>query len=287
LNLTTHIQTICKLITQPEETEQSKIFPNEAFGYQKVIVERPLRLSVHLTEKNLRRFERLCADAKEAALYSVVEAIVGEIGEGPHLNYNSLLDAVESKAKEMAVKLPAKSKNFMKVNLVVIDESADPVIKKIHKAGKAESRPLYGLYDTTIDGKKVIVEFEPNTNLRDSESAGDSGSYVAPALWGENSYNSGAGMNRLLTNAAFVHSNMPLGTVWNHPAIINEDTYDVAAYLSSQERPQMRGLEKDYPKLEKKALDCPYPPYADNFSQQQQQHQYGPFQPIKEAHKNK
>jgi len=118
-----------------------------------------------------------------------------------------------------------------------------------------------------------------------SMSAGGSGSYVAPALWGAHSYNNGAGMNRLLTNAAFVHSNMPLGTVWNQPAITNEDTYDVAGYLSSNERPQMSGLEKDYPKLEKKAVDCPYPPYADDFSQEQ--HQYGPFQPIKAAQKKK
>lgn len=165
----THIQDICNLITQPEETEQSKIFTNEAFGYQKVIVERPLRLSVHLTEKKLRRFQQLCTEAKETALYSVVEAVAGEIGEGPHLNYNNFLDAAESKAKEMAVKLPAKSKNFMKANLAVIDESAEPVIKKIHKTGKAEPKPLYGVYETTIDDKKVVVEYEPDTNLRDSE----------------------------------------------------------------------------------------------------------------------
>lgn len=118
-----------------------------------------------------------------------------------------------------------------------------------------------------------------------SMSAGSSGSHVAPALWGAKSYNNGAGMNRLLTTAAFIHSNMPLGTVWNHPPITNEDTYDVAAYLSSKERPKMSGLEKDYPKLEKKAVDCPYPPYADVFSQEQ--HQYGPFQPIKAAQKKK
>jgi thiosulfate dehydrogenase len=114
-----------------------------------------------------------------------------------------------------------------------------------------------------------------------SMAAGGSGSHVAPALWGANSYNNGAGMNRLLTNAAFVHSNMPLGTVWNQPAITNEDSYDIAAYLSSKERPQMSGLEQDYPQLEKKPLDSPYPPYADDFSQEQ--HQYGPFQPIKAA----
>ncbi|MFO7610659.1 MAG: c-type cytochrome, partial [Candidatus Krumholzibacteriia bacterium] len=118
-----------------------------------------------------------------------------------------------------------------------------------------------------------------------SMSAGDSGSYIAPALWGDDSYNNGAGMNRLLTTAAFVHSNMPLGTVWNRPEISNEAAYDVAAYLSSKERPKMSGLEDDYPNLEKKAADCPYPPYADEFSQEQ--HQYGPFQPIMTAQKKK
>jgi type I restriction enzyme M protein len=38
------IQTICDTFLAFEETEQSKIFPNAAFGYWKVTVERPLRL---------------------------------------------------------------------------------------------------------------------------------------------------------------------------------------------------------------------------------------------------
>ena len=38
------IQRICDAFLAFEETEQSKIFPNEAFGYSKVTVERPLRL---------------------------------------------------------------------------------------------------------------------------------------------------------------------------------------------------------------------------------------------------
>ena len=35
---------ICDAFLAFEETEQSKIFPNEAFGYWKVTVERPLRI---------------------------------------------------------------------------------------------------------------------------------------------------------------------------------------------------------------------------------------------------
>ncbi len=38
------IQRICDTFLKFEETEQSKIYPNEAFGYWKVTIERPLRL---------------------------------------------------------------------------------------------------------------------------------------------------------------------------------------------------------------------------------------------------
>ena len=38
------VRRICDVFLAFEETEQSKVFPNEAFGYWEVIVERPLRL---------------------------------------------------------------------------------------------------------------------------------------------------------------------------------------------------------------------------------------------------
>ena len=40
-----HIRRICDLVVNFRETAQSKIFPNAAFGYWKITVERPLRLS--------------------------------------------------------------------------------------------------------------------------------------------------------------------------------------------------------------------------------------------------
>ena len=121
-----------------------------------------------------------------------------------------------------------------------------------------------------------------------TDSSGtDAGSYITPAVWGDGmSYNNGAGANRLLTLAPFLQSNMPLGTEWNHTVLSSEDAYDVAAYVNSMPRPQMANLEKDYPDLSKKPVDCPYPPYPDGFSQEQ--HKYGPFQPIMAARaKNK
>jgi len=45
---------------------------------------------------------------------------------------------------------------------------APPVIKKIYKK-KAVPDPLRGLFEATIDGKPCVVEYEPDTDLRDTE----------------------------------------------------------------------------------------------------------------------
>ena len=47
-------------------------------------------------------------------------------------------------------------------------ESAPPGIKKIHKRG-TEADPLRGLFEITIDGKPAVVEYEPDSALRDTE----------------------------------------------------------------------------------------------------------------------
>ena len=109
------IARICDTFLDFEETEQSKIFDNTAFGYWKVTVERPLRIE----------------------------------GADPNLAY---------KAAEIR-KLKENGKR---------SEAASPVIKKIHKRD-TEPDPLRGLYAATIDGKPVVVEYEPDTDLRDTE----------------------------------------------------------------------------------------------------------------------
>jgi type I restriction enzyme M protein len=48
------------------------------------------------------------------------------------------------------------------------DEVAPPVIKKIHKRG-VEPAPLRGLFQATVDGKQCVVEYEPDSDLRDTE----------------------------------------------------------------------------------------------------------------------
>jgi thiosulfate dehydrogenase len=122
-----------------------------------------------------------------------------------------------------------------------------------------------------------------NTNgsgIRRSLPATDLG-YMVPPLWGPDSFNDGAGMDRLITAANFVHSNMPQGADYLNPVLSTIDAWDVAAFVVSQPRPHKAGLEKDFPDLAQKPVDTPYGPYLDGFSEAQ--HKYGPFAPIRAA----
>jgi thiosulfate dehydrogenase len=104
--------------------------------------------------------------------------------------------------------------------------------------------------------------------------------FVFPPLWGPNSFNDGAGMHRVLTAARFIKARMPLGSA----DLTDDQAFDVAAYINSKPRPEMAGLERDYPDRTKKPVDTSYPPFADPFSIEQ--HRFGPFQPIEDFYKN-
>jgi thiosulfate dehydrogenase len=105
--------------------------------------------------------------------------------------------------------------------------------------------------------------------------------YIIPPLWGPDSFNDGAGMNRLITAANFVHSDMPRGADYLNPLLSTSDAWDVAGFIVSQPRPHKQGLEKDFPDLARKPVDTPYGSYLDGFSAEQ--HKYGPFAPIRAA----
>lgn len=91
-------------------------------------------------------------------------------------------------------------------------------------------------------------------------------------------------MDRLIGAANFVHNNMPNGTTWQAPVLSEQDAWDVAAYVQAQPRPQKANLDMDYPVRLQKPADNGYGPYADGFTQQQ--HQLGPFGPIRAAVKD-
>jgi len=114
-----------------------------------------------------------------------------------------------------------------------------------------------------------------------TSAVGDGKGYAFPPLWGADSFNDGAGMDRLITAANFIHNNMPNGATWQKPALTAQDAWDVAAYVLSQPRPAKADLAQDYPVIQEKPVDAGYGPYADGFSQAQ--HRIGPFEPIRAA----
>jgi thiosulfate dehydrogenase len=105
----------------------------------------------------------------------------------------------------------------------------------------------------------------------------DSSGYVYPPLWGDHSYNTGAGLYRISRLAGYVKDNMPLGCTHNSTLLTDEEAWDVAAFVNSQPRPG-KNFNKDWPDISRKPVDHPFGPYADSFSSQQ--HKYGPFGPL-------
>lgn len=106
----------------------------------------------------------------------------------------------------------------------------------------------------------------------------DESGYVYPPLWGEHSYNTGAGLYRISGFAGFVKTNMPfLEAEYDHPKLTDEEAWDVAAYVNNQPRPPIKN-KNDYPDVSKKPIDAPVGPFADTFPEEQ--HKFGPFKPI-------
>ena len=163
------IARICEAFLSLEESEHSKFFPNDAFGYEKVTVERPLRLRVDLGAARRSAFRAACSEGGEDALADLVDAAAERLGAGPHDDFNAFLDQVAPLARTAGLKLTAKRKKLLQGELAERDETANPVIKKVHRPGSVEPDPLRGLFEAVVDGEARVVEYEPDSDLRDSE----------------------------------------------------------------------------------------------------------------------
>ena len=163
------IRRICDAFLAFEETEQSKIFPNEAFGYWKVTVERPLRLTVDLSPDHRQHFRAACRDAKEEPLANVIDRVAEVLGAVPHPDFNQFMEVVAADASAHGVRLTAKRKNLLQTSLASREEAAAPVIKKTYKPGAVEPDPIRGLIEAAVDGQSTVVEYEPDPALRDTE----------------------------------------------------------------------------------------------------------------------
>ena len=79
------------------------------------------------------------------------------------------------------------------------------------------------------------------------------GEMVFPPLWGDESFNIGAGMARLFTAAAFVKANMPFSVNATKPlgqghALTDQEALDVSLYFTRMPRPDFAPKVNDWPK---------------------------------------
>lgn len=85
--------------------------------------------------------------------------------------------------------------------------------------------------------------------------------YLFPPLWGDDSFNIGAGMARLYKAAAFVKYNMPLAVNQEPPfgqgELSDQEAVDVAYYFTQKPRPDFAGKANDWPR-DKKPKDARY-----------------------------
>ncbi|MCY3774207.1 MAG: class I SAM-dependent DNA methyltransferase [Gemmatimonadetes bacterium] len=115
------ITRICDTFSAFEETDESRIFDNAAFGYWKVTMDRPLRI----------------AGADPNRVYKAAEIKDLKAGSGS---------------------IPSGNRS----------EDGTPIIRKIHRKGTVPD-PLRGLFEVEMDGKPAVVEYEPDSDLRDTE----------------------------------------------------------------------------------------------------------------------
>lgn len=157
-----------------------------------------------------------------------------------------------------------------------------PVGAKLEGAGaksiKVPDRRVDLVAGEAVYAGKCAVCHGPNGQGQRRGKVGDAEGYVFPPLWGGDSFNNGAGMNRMLTAAAFIKHNMPQGTTYRTPVLSDEEAFDVAGYVLSKPRPIKTGLDKDFPARWNKPVDAAFPPYVDGASADQ--HRFGPYPPL-------
>lgn len=122
---------------------------------------------------------------------------------------------------------------------------------------------------TTISGQGLLKpEMAPGDTVHGAEvwlqqcarchSPDGSGSELGPPVWGDRSFNIGAGMARLRTAAGFIRHNMP----FDRPGTLTDaEALDVAAYVITRPRPDFARKAGDWPKGDP-PVDVAYPTTA-------------------------
>jgi type I restriction enzyme M protein len=139
-----HIGRIMETFSSFEETEQSRIFDNDDFGYRQITVDRPLRLKLQVTQQRLKNYGDLLGTRPELA-----RELHMMFGDEPQLDFNRTREAFEARLKEREIKTKGKELQILYAVFTERDERAERVIKKC---------------------TDEAVEYEPDAELRDYEN---------------------------------------------------------------------------------------------------------------------
>ncbi len=134
-----HIAEIVRLFLQQEESPISKVFDCADFGYSKITVERPLRLT----------FQVWPEDEVDLLGAEVHRHLLQVFGTEPHRNFNEVKARWDRHVDAQDLKIKAPEQKRIWSLLTRKDELAEPIIRKKTKAG---------------------IEYEPDAELRDTEN---------------------------------------------------------------------------------------------------------------------
>lgn len=220
------IERIMNLYLKFEDSDDSRIFDNNAFGYRKIKVERPLRLRSQASteridalrfasgDRELRselhglfgddlftHFDSLKSKVEEHLepadtedeegseipakvrkrlldektwqrdwrLHQAATILAGTIGDKEWANFADFSTVSKSALDDADLRLSTPDLKALLRGLSWTDETADPVVKKASKPGKAHADPLFGRFAVDLDGQAMIVEYEADGELSDFE----------------------------------------------------------------------------------------------------------------------
>jgi len=105
---------------------------------------------------------------RDANLHALGNRLLNEIGDEVFEDYQLFARIVTKRLEQWSVKLSAADTKALLRGLSWHEPTAAPVIKRVHKVGTLANM-LQGLFEASIDGELRVVEYEPDTDLRDTE----------------------------------------------------------------------------------------------------------------------
>ena len=161
---------IIKLLADFKETPQSKIFPNNEFGYWSVKVCRPLRLRF---DYNAEREQEMCEKEKDASICCELMTFVKQYDHSADNNFALLQEKLKSAIKSMNSKPKKKHIDLLQKYYTIISPDAEIVYdtdgKPIQDKGLEDWEIIPFRYEGGIDGflKNEILPYTPDAWIDD------------------------------------------------------------------------------------------------------------------------